>query len=143
MDILCPNTIVALNVRVGRLLNVVAALVGAAGVVAAATQPLTIKEFTAALGDIIALEQMCPMLSASKFPDVFKSFLAANGLRWELVDINGPYSKDVFQAEKDAFRHRSEFSVAQNCEDALRLYGSTGKIHAGFFSSKDEAFPEK
>lgn len=100
------------------------------------TQPadaMTIQEVIDTLGDVAALEQMCPMLTPVHDKSVMVSFFGKSDVKWELFDAAGPYNADIEVAQKKFFSRRLHGSVKRNCLDALELYGPDGTVHKGFF----------
>lgn len=98
---------------------------------------MTIQEVIDTLGDIAALEQICPMLIYSKDEAVPSSFVSKHEVSLDLV-ASGPYYNDWKRAERAAFERRFSNSIKHNCKEALRLYGPAGTVHEGFFSSSGD-----
>lgn len=102
------------------------------------TSATTIQEVIDALGDVAALEQICPMIAPVKDQSVITSFFDKNGLKWELFDYSGPYHADIDVAKLRATNRRMAYSVKKNCEDGVALYGPAGSIHPGFITGNSE-----
>jgi len=99
---------------------------------------MTIQEVIDTLGDVAAIEQICPMVSAIQDQSVLRSFFDKNSVKWELFDASGPYNADIDVAMLRATNRRMDYSVKKNCDDGIALYGPEGSVHSGFVTGNAE-----
>lgn len=97
-------------------------------------QSVTIAEFIQVMGDLKALEQICTNLDFRK--NVFFDYMDANGITAEMIAVDGVIGVDVNKTMKVRFEARKAASIADNCADAIKLYGDDGKAIKGLLSVK-------
>ena len=97
-------------------------------------QSVTIAEFIQVMGDLKALEKICPKMVSRK--NVFYDYMDANGISTDMVLADGGIGNDVMKAMQKRFDARKAASVADNCADAIKLYGDEGTAIKGFLDSK-------
>lgn len=100
----------------------------------AQAQTATIGEVIQVVGDLTALQMICPKLSGKNENGL--KYLEANGFTERMIGGAGIYSVDIEIAKKSSLDARKAMSVTDNCEDALKLYGENGTVVKGVLELK-------
>lgn len=99
-------------------------------------QTATIGEVIQVVGDLTALQLICPKLTGKKENGL--KYLEANGFTDRMISGAGIYSADIELAKKSSLDARKAMSVTDNCEDALNLYGENGTVVKGVLELETE-----